>query len=55
MGQTPPVPHAVPVRPGDPRLGGQVCRKCRGTGTLPLLIIDVRPCSVCGGIGRELR
>lgn len=55
MGQTPPVPHAVPVRPGDPRLGGQMCWKCRGTGTLPLLIIDVRPCSVCGGIGRDLR
>ncbi|KAG1786566.1 uncharacterized protein HD556DRAFT_1507004 [Suillus plorans] len=54
MGQTPPVPHAVPVRPGDARLGGQICRKCGGTGTLPLLIIDVRPCSVCGGIGRNL-
>ncbi|KAG0704606.1 hypothetical protein DFH29DRAFT_801557 [Suillus ampliporus] len=55
MGEYPPVPHAVPVRPGDPRLGGEFCWKCRGTGTLPLLIIDVRPCSVCGGIGRILR
>ncbi|KAG1747814.1 uncharacterized protein EDB91DRAFT_1048199 [Suillus paluster] len=55
LGDYPPVPHAVPVRPGDPRLGGQFCWKCGGTGTLPLLIIDVRPCSVCGGIGRILR
>lgn len=55
MGRTPPVPHAIPVCPGDPRLGGQMCQKCGGTGTLPLLIIDVRPCSVCGGIGRNLR
>ncbi|KAG1874339.1 hypothetical protein F4604DRAFT_1764020 [Suillus subluteus] len=55
MGRTPPVPHAIPVPPGDPRLGGQLCQKCGGTGTLPLLIIDVRPCSVCGGIGRNLR
>lgn len=55
MGQTAPVPHAIPVYPGDPRLGGQLCRKCGGTGTLPLFIIDIRPCSVCGGIGRILR
>ncbi|KAJ8591540.1 hypothetical protein M405DRAFT_932076 [Rhizopogon salebrosus TDB-379] len=55
MGEYPPVPHAIPVRPGDPRLGGVLCLKCGGTGTLPLLFIDLRPCSVCGGIGRILR
>ncbi|OJA13167.1 hypothetical protein AZE42_06221 [Rhizopogon vesiculosus] len=55
MGEYPPVPHAVAVRSGDPRLGGRLCWKCRGTGTLPLLIIDVRPCSECGGIGRILQ
>ncbi|KAG2364346.1 hypothetical protein BDR07DRAFT_1401865, partial [Suillus spraguei] len=31
MGQTAPVPHAIP------------CTQCGGTGTLPLFIIDIRP------------
>ncbi|KAF9224230.1 hypothetical protein BS17DRAFT_780712 [Gyrodon lividus] len=52
MGSTSPVPHAIPVSPGDPRLGGRMCMRCGGGGVRPLLLIDVMTCEVCGGVGR---
>ncbi|KAG2014074.1 hypothetical protein CC2G_010921 [Coprinopsis cinerea AmutBmut pab1-1] len=55
-------PHAAaPGRPpagsvvynaGDPRIGGNRCWRCHGSGTISLLIIDREQCPVCGGIGR---
>ncbi|KAI6041846.1 hypothetical protein EDC04DRAFT_2866980 [Pisolithus marmoratus] len=52
MGCSPPVPHAQPVPPGDPRLGGQKCLKCSGTGVNVVLLFDLAACQRCGGIGR---
>ncbi|KAH7929327.1 hypothetical protein BV22DRAFT_1003003 [Leucogyrophana mollusca] len=53
VGIQPPVPGAIAVRPGDPCLGGRICWRCGGTGTLPLFIIDVKACTTCGGMGRK--
>ncbi|EGN96951.1 hypothetical protein SERLA73DRAFT_185206 [Serpula lacrymans var. lacrymans S7.3] len=47
-----PPPGAITVKPGDPRLGGCICWRCGGLGSLSVLIIDVRPCPVCAGTGR---
>ncbi|KAH7913006.1 hypothetical protein BJ138DRAFT_702542 [Hygrophoropsis aurantiaca] len=55
LGLQPPVPGAIPVKPGDSCLGGRVCWRCGGTGMLPLFIIDVKACTTCGGLGRILR
>lgn len=51
MGSSPPVPHARPIPPGDPRLGGQLCFKCEGTGVNAVLF-DLTACQRCGGVGR---
>ncbi|KAF8550743.1 hypothetical protein OG21DRAFT_1487541 [Imleria badia] len=48
----PPVPDAIPVGPGDPRLGGRLCMRCGGAGMQTLLFIDVTTCDRCGGTGR---
>ncbi|KAI6112528.1 hypothetical protein F5141DRAFT_1107808 [Pisolithus sp. B1] len=52
MGSSPPVPHAQPIPPGDPRLGGQLCLKCEGTGVNAVLLFDLAACQRCGGVGR---
>lgn len=49
-----PTPPVV-LQPGDPRIGGQLCRNCFGSGrTLGFLLLSERPCGVCGGTGRLL-
>ncbi|KAF9233729.1 hypothetical protein BU15DRAFT_90246 [Melanogaster broomeanus] len=48
----PPVPHAIPVSPGDPRLGGRICIRCGGCGVRPVLFFDETNCESCGGVGR---
>jgi len=41
------------VQPGDPRIGGNLCWNCLGSGrTLGFLLLSDRTCGVCGGIGR---
>ncbi|KIJ65403.1 hypothetical protein HYDPIDRAFT_174870 [Hydnomerulius pinastri MD-312] len=52
MDRTPPVPHAISVPPGDPRLGGRLCMRCEGSGVRTLLLFDITGCDVCGGVGR---
>ena len=50
-GPTPP----IVLRPGDPRIGGQLCRQCLGSGkTFGFLLLSERPCGVCDGTGRLL-
>lgn len=44
---------ALQVPPGDPRLGGVLCGKCRGTGQVWFLL-DSDLCPLCGGLGRIL-
>lgn len=48
-------PAGPPLRvpPGDPRLGGMLCGRCRGSGIVHFLL-DEELCPVCGGIGRVL-
>lgn len=50
VAQRPP-PGAAVVQPGDPRIGGRVCRQCGGTGVMTFLIFE-DTCPVCNGIGR---
>ncbi|BGP39950.1 hypothetical protein JCM10450v2_003930 [Rhodotorula kratochvilovae] len=46
-------PGALVVRPGDPRMGGVLCRRCGGDGLVPgLFLIDDTTCEVCNGAGR---
>ncbi|KAI5968820.1 hypothetical protein KGF57_000082 [Candida theae] len=45
----PTVPLRVP--PGDPRLGGVLCGRCRGSGMVRFLL-DMELCPVCSGLGR---
>ncbi|KAJ7128768.1 hypothetical protein C8R43DRAFT_691876 [Mycena crocata] len=45
-------PPAAVYPPGDPRLGGALCWRCSGRGTLSFLVFDTVPCSVCRGVGR---
>lgn len=47
-GQTP-----VVVQPGDPRIGGIQCGRCRGRGMIGDLLGEYN-CPTCGGIGRLL-
>lgn len=46
-------PNTIVVRPGDPRIGGVLCRKCGGSGTqMGLFIFDEDTCDMCNGAGR---
>ena len=47
-----PPPGATVLSPGDPRIGGLLCWRCGGRGTISFLIFDEEACSVCGGMGR---
>ncbi|CAH6723775.1 proline-rich protein Hua1p [[Candida] jaroonii] len=51
--QSPP-PPPIRVRPGDPRLGGALCGRCRGSGVVHFLL-DEDLCPVCSGVGRLFR
>ncbi|KDQ54224.1 hypothetical protein JAAARDRAFT_209380 [Jaapia argillacea MUCL 33604] len=44
-------PGAPVVQPGDPRIGGRLCRNCGGEGVVRFFILEDR-CDVCGGLGR---
>lgn len=48
-------PNAAPLvlRPGDPRIGGTLCGRCRGRGLLGDLLGEYT-CTTCKGIGRLL-
>jgi len=45
-------PGATVVRPGDPRIGGNLCWRCGGSGLISFLIFDQTTCTVCSGVGR---
>ncbi|GAA5910985.1 hypothetical protein JCM6882_006738 [Rhodosporidiobolus microsporus] len=46
-------PGSLVVRPGDPRMGGVLCRRCGGDGLeMGMFIFDETTCSACGGAGR---
>jgi hypothetical protein len=38
--------------PGDPRIGGRLCPRCRGDGSIRIFILEIDRCPMCGGIGR---
>ncbi|GAA6019097.1 hypothetical protein JCM8202_000677 [Rhodotorula sphaerocarpa] len=45
--------NTIVVRPGDPRIGGILCRKCSGTGLMMgPFIFDETSCDRCNGAGR---
>lgn len=46
-------PGGTRVPPGDPRLGGVLCGRCRGSG-LVTFFLDQDLCPVCAGLGRIL-
>ncbi|KAG5359146.1 hypothetical protein CJU90_3881 [Yarrowia sp. C11] len=48
----PGAPPPVVVQPGDPRLGGQLCGKCRGRGLVYDWFSGDETCYVCKGVGR---
>ena len=49
----PPPPAAL--QPGDPRIGGNLCCNCLGSGrTFGFLLLTNNTCDLCGGIGRLL-
>jgi hypothetical protein len=50
-----PPPSSVTYFAGDPRIGGTLCWKCNGKGTVDLFIFDRQTCSLCSGIGRTFR
>lgn len=49
-------PSSPPVlRPGDPRIGGNLCWNCHGSGrTFGFLLLTNNTCDLCGGVGRLL-
>ncbi|ODV87276.1 hypothetical protein CANARDRAFT_5823 [[Candida] arabinofermentans NRRL YB-2248] len=52
LGMAPPINTApIVVQPGDPRIGGQLCPRCRGRGMVHFLL-DLERCTVCNGLGR---
>jgi len=51
----PPPPGALVVTPGDPRMGGRLCWRCSGSGTVSLFFFDQSTCEVCDGVGRIFR
>ncbi|EKM50053.1 uncharacterized protein PHACADRAFT_264552 [Phanerochaete carnosa HHB-10118-sp] len=48
-----PPPGATVVPPGDPRIGGKLCWRCGGRGSVTFFIFD-ETCNVCDGLGRTL-
>ncbi|CDR39295.1 CYFA0S03e01860g1_1 [Cyberlindnera fabianii] len=40
------------VSPGDPRIGGYMCGRCRGSGRVSFMLLDEELCPVCHGVGR---
>ncbi|KAG5356269.1 Proline-rich protein [Yarrowia sp. B02] len=48
----PGAPPPMVVQPGDPRLGGVVCGKCRGRGMVYDWFLGDEQCPVCRGVGR---
>jgi hypothetical protein len=51
----PPPRNAVVYRAGDPRIGGRICWRCDGTGSISLFLFDSTTCFECGGVGRVFR
>ncbi|KAK6199289.1 uncharacterized protein RJT21DRAFT_45602 [Scheffersomyces amazonensis] len=49
-------PSLPPLRvpPGDPRLGGILCGRCRGSGLVHTFLLDEELCPVCNGLGRVI-
>lgn len=41
----------VQLMPGDPKLGGILCGRCKGSGQVAFFL-DTEICPMCGGIGR---
>lgn len=39
------------LQPGDPRMGGTICGRCRGSGRVTFFL-DQELCLICGGVGR---
>ncbi|KAI5117339.1 hypothetical protein M0805_001944 [Coniferiporia weirii] len=50
-----PPPGSTVVLPGDARIGGRLCWRCDGDGTVSFLIFDVERCPVCNGLGRTFQ
>lgn len=53
----PPVvsPSSVTYYAGDPRIGGTLCWRCGGKGSVDMFLFDRETCSLCSGIGRVFR
>ncbi|KAJ3923527.1 hypothetical protein F5877DRAFT_63176 [Lentinula edodes] len=49
-----PPPGSVVYAPGDPRLGGTLCWRCDGDGSIGGFLFQEQ-CHVCGGLGRTYR
>ena len=47
-----PPPGATVYPPGHPGLGGRLCWRCCGSGTVSLFFIDESTCGICNGVGR---
>lgn len=47
----PPVGNSVTYFAGDPRIGGRLCWKCGGQGSLEMFIFR-ETCTLCSGVGR---
>lgn len=46
-----PPPGPQYLQPGDPRMGGTLCGRCRGSGRVTFFL-DQELCLICGGAGR---
>lgn len=42
----------IKLRPGDPRIGGQLCLRCRGSGIVSVFLFEEDYCPTCNGLGR---
>lgn len=42
---------AIVLQPGDPRIGGQLCQRCKGRGQVHFFL-DMETCPQCNGLGR---